>query len=274
MKKPTVLGQWQQDIIPQLSGRAVRAADVKNVTAAAYFFWDDDRINSLFYTIESAFLVTRRVCGALPCVLIVNRVTPRIAAFCAENDIQIQVDATLTGGVPRMNIDCVETLHSRFDTEYVMLIQSDGFPLRKGLPDFIGAYDYIGAPWGRASWYTNLVFPYPKYCVGNGGYTLRSKRLCQMASFFYRRKYRHLPYGYFLADDVYYCKTLPRFERSCRKTMVYAPPEVAGRFAFESNREFYARDGEMPLGFHSAQGFEQVMKDFGDRVRALPSATE
>ena len=78
-----------------------------------------------------------------------------------------------------------------------------------------------------------------------------------------------MPYSYGLIDDVFYCKVLPRFEKACRKTMAYAPPEVAGRFAFESNRAFYARGGEMPLGFHAVHGFDQVMKDFGDRVNAL-----
>lgn len=262
----SALAQWQRTIIPLLSGRAVRAPDTANVTALAYFFWDDDRIDTLFYTIASAFLVTRHLCGALPCLLVVNRSTPRIEAFCAENQIRIQVDPTLTGGVPRMNRDCMETLHTRFDTEYVLVIQSDGFPLRRGLGEFVGPYDYLGAPWGPASWYTNLVFPYPKYCVGNGGFSLRSKRLCQMSAYYYRRKYRFLPYGYWVADDVFFSKTLPRFEKACRRTMVYAPPEVAGRFSVEANRRFYPVDGTMPFGFHSAHGFTLVMRDHGDRV--------
>lgn len=166
-----------------------------------------------------------------------------------------------------MNIDCVETLHTRFQTEYVMTIQSDGFPLREGLAEFVGPFDYVGAPWGRASWYTELVFPFPKYCVGNGGLSLRSKRLCEMSAHYYRKKYHKLPYGYWVADDIFYCKTLPRFERACRRTMVYAPPETAGRFAFEGNRDFYARD-VMPFGFHAPHGFEQVMRDFGAKINA------
>lgn len=268
MKKESELSVWQRKIVPVLSGRAVGKPEVTNVTAAAYFFWDDDRINTLFYTIESAFLVTRHLCGALPCLLIVNRTTPKIEAFCEENQIRLQVDKTLTGGVPRMNIDCVETMHERFDTEYVLIIQSDGFPLSGGLVPFVGPYDYIGAPWGKASWYTNLVFPYPRYCVGNGGFTLRSKRLCELSSRVYRRKYKRLPYGYLVADDIFFCKTMRFFERECRNTMVYAPPEVAGRFSFESNLEYYPQGGEMPLGFHAAHGFARVMKDFGDRVNA------
>lgn len=268
MNRASALGHWQQKIIPQLSGKPVHAPDTTNVTAVAYFFWDDERIDSLFYTIESAFLVTRHLCGALPSLLIVNRLTPRIETFCAANQIQIQVDPTLTGGVPRMNLDCMQTLHTRFDTEYALIIQSDGFPLRKGLAEFVGCYDYIGAPWGPASWFTNLVFPYPKYCVGNGGFSLRSKRLCEMSAYYYRRKYRFLPYGYWVADDVFYSKTLPRFEKTCRKTMVYAPPAVAGRFAVEADRTYYALNGEMPFGFHAQHGFATVMHDFADQIEA------
>jgi hypothetical protein len=262
------LEQWQRKIIPLLSGRTVCAPVTANLTALAYFFWDDDRIDTLFFTIESAFLVTRHLSGALPCTLVVNRTTPRIESFCDENQIHIQVDPTLKGGVPRMNIDCMETLHTRFETEYVLIIQSDGFPLRKGLAEFVGRYDYIGAPWGPASWFTNLVYPYPKYCVGNGGFSLRSKRLCEMSAYYYRRKYRFLPYGYWVSDDVFFSKTLPRFEKTCRRTMVYAPPEVAGRFSFEADRTFYALDGGMPLGFHARYGFERIMRDFGEKVDA------
>ncbi len=268
MKNESALSTWQRAIIPALTGRPVKDPETTNVTAVAYFFWDDDRIESLFYTIESAFLVTRFVCGALPCLLIANRATPRMEAFCAANAVRLQIDPTLTGGVPRMNIDCVETLHTRFDTEFAMIVQSDGFPLRSGLKAFVGPYDYIGAPWGRASWYTNLLFPHPRYCVGNGGFTVRSKRLCELASQVYRKYGRRLPYSYFVADDVFYCKTLPRFNRTCRRTMRYAPPDVAGRFSFEANLDFYASENDMPLGFHSARGFERILRDFGARIDA------
>jgi hypothetical protein len=87
-----------------------------------------------------------------------------------------------------------------------------------------------------------------------------------MSAYYYRRKYRFLPYGYWVSDDVFFSKTLPRFEKTCRRTMVYAPPEVAGRFSVEANRRFYPVDGTMPFGFHSAHGFTLVMRDHGDRV--------
>ncbi len=266
MTPQQVLDDWQHRAVEAMSGSPVGPPSVPGVTALAYFFWDDDRIHSRFFTIECAFLATRKWCGALPCILVVNRTTPRIVAFCEANQIAIQIDPTLTGGVPRMNIDCVETLHSRFQTDQVLLIQSDGFPLREGLSEFAGRYDYLGPPWGPPSWYTRLVFPHSRFSVGNGGFSLRSKRICEMSSHYYRKVFRLLPYGYWLADDVYYAKTMPRFVPACRKTLKYAPPDVAGRFAFESNRSYNPPEGTLPFGFHSAIGFRELLKDFGPQI--------
>lgn len=272
MTPSQILDDWQRRAISALTGVPADASSVRDVTALAYFFWDDDRIDTRFFTIQSAFLVTRKLCGALPSILVVNRTTRRIETFCDANDIAVQVDPTLTGGVPRMNIDCIETLHSRFQTEQVLLIQSDGFPLRNGLEEFAGRYDYLGAPWGPSSWYTNLVFPHPRYCVGNGGFTLRSRRLCEMAAHYYRKTFKRLPYNYLLADDVFYSRTLPRFVPACRKAMTYAPPDEAGRFAFETNRSYYAQNKSMPFGFHSAAGFCQILEDFGPQIESLVAA--
>jgi len=262
--------RWQRTALDQLAGMRVPPPAVDNVTALTYHLFQDAALfDARFDMVKTAFLMTRLTCGCIPCVLVVNRVTPAVETFCAEQQIKIDCDRSLPGGIRCLSLDYIQRLHARFDTEYVLGMHGDGFPLRRGLEAFVGPYDYIGSPWGKGSWYTNLVFPYPRYCVGNGGLSLRSKRLCEMASDCYRRKYRFLPYSYALIDDVFFCKILPRFEKACRTTMVYAPPEVAGRFAYESNPEFYARDGEMPFGFHAAGGFDQVMKDFGGRVHAL-----
>jgi len=270
MAEENTLVRWQHETLTRLAGQRPPPRAVGNVTALTHHLYQDPALfDACFDRVKCAFQMTRLTCGDVPCVLVVNRVTPDVEAFCAEHAVRIDCDRGLPGGIRCLSLDYIQRLHERFDTEYVLGIHGDGFPLRRGLEAFVGPYDYIGAPWGPPSWYTNLVFPYPNYCVGNGGFSLRSKRLCEMASSCYRRKYRLMPYSYGLIDDVFYCKVLPRFEKACRKTMAYAPPEVAGRFAFESNRAFYARGGEMPLGFHAVHGFDQVMKDFGDRVNAL-----
>lgn len=270
MIKENTLLQWQRQTTPLLAERQPPPCSITNLTALTHHLYaDPDLFDARLDSVKCAFLMTRLTCGKIPCVLVVNRVTPAVERLCSEYAIRLDYDPTLRGGIPSLSLDCIQRLHARFDTPYVLGIHGDGFPLRRGIEHFIGPYDYIGAPWLKSSWYTNLVFPYPRYCVGNGGFTLRSKRLCEMASSCYRRKYRLLPYSYALIEDVFYCKVLPRFERACRHTMVYAPPQVAGHFAFEANREFYARTGEMPLGFHAAHGFAQVWADFGDRIQAL-----
>lgn len=62
----------------------------------------------------------------------------------------------------------IKQLNKYFDTEFVLLIQHDGYVLNGGswLPEFLD-YDYIGAPW---------LYVDGKN-VGNGGFSLRSKKL-------------------------------------------------------------------------------------------------
>lgn len=258
------LSEWQRAMVPHLRQAIHPPASRTDVTALAYFFWDDDRIDSQFFTIEAAFGMTWRCCGRIPSRLVTNRATPQISLFCQENKVHLDVDPTLTGGVPRMNLDCIEHLHHRFDTNFAFVVQSDGFPLRPGLDEFAGPYDYIGAPWMPPTWYTGLIFPYPRYSVGNGGLTVRSHDICERASWYYRHRYKVLPYGYFLVDDVFYARVLPRFERKYRRDMRFAPPEIAARFAFEANEPMLAKTTGMPFGFHSAPGFLRLQALFPD----------
>lgn len=264
-RPPIQLPDWQRAALPFLRQAARLPASRADVTALAYFFWDDDRIDRLFFTVETAFEMTWRCCGQIASCLVVNRTTPTIENFCRTHQVRLEVDPTLTGGVPRMNLDCVEHLHRRFATDYVLVVQSDGFPLQPGLSEFIGPYDYIGAPWGPPSWYTRLVFPHPRFSVGNGGFTLRSKAVCARASWYYQRRYKILPYCWFLSDDVFYARVLPRFEPNYRRTMRFPPPAIAARFAFEGNEmALAAGGGKLPFGFHSAPGFLRLQTLFPD----------
>ena len=262
---------WQRMALPALlraAGAALPPATA-GVTALTHHIYRDPALfDASFDQVKCAFLMTRLTCGAVPCVLVVNRLTPEVESFCGRWDITIDYDASLPGGIPCLSRDYIERLHERFETEYVLAIHGDGFALRSGLEAFVGPYDYIGAPWRPSSWYTRLAFPHPRFSVGNGGFSLRSRRLCERASWYFRRKYRLIPYCYALVDDVFYCRVLPRFEPAVRRIMTYAPPEVAGRFSFEAYDAYYPRDGEMPLGLHTVNGFNRVSRDFSGRVAA------
>lgn len=63
---------------------------------------------------------------------------------------------------------CIRDLHAHFDTSHCLLIQSDGYILNPcAWTDRWLKYDYIGAPW------------HPAGIVGNGGFSLRSRKLCK-----------------------------------------------------------------------------------------------
>ena len=256
------LSAWKARLYPVLRKiRSFEKAPFSNVTLLAYFYWDDDRIDTTFHEIECAFLCAWKSWGMLPSVLVVNRTTQRIRDFCALHGVDIQVDAMLTGGIRPMCIDCISRLHRRFDTEYVVIVQTDGMPVNSGLERFLGKYDYVGAPWSghtfRKDW-----FPYPKYGVGNGGFSLRSKRICEQAAKAFNTFWTHLPYSWLLGDDVFYCKTMPFLSGYWRNNFRYASREEALQFSIEHLPPDMTITMP-PLGFHSAVGFDNYVKHFG-----------
>jgi len=99
---------------------------------------------------------------------------------------------------------CLTDLKNYIDTEFVLLIQSDGFVINpdKWCNTFL-SYDYLGAPWPMS----NLNYNIPRFSlvldeckrtkkihqVGNGGFTLRSKKLLNATSDLYLDDYYGLP---------------------------------------------------------------------------------
>lgn len=253
------LTEWQKRSINSLRESVFRKSAVKDTTVLAYYFRKPEEFDSMFWKTEFAFLKTFQTQGMLPSVLVVNEASTAIEQFCEEYSIEIQTSPNLIVGSSRsLCIDLVENLHSRFKTQYVLTIQDDGFPMRPGLGDFVGKWDYIGAPWIRHVTYYDF-YPY-KYCIGNGGFSLRSKRLCEIASRIYKKWFSHLPYWWWLmGDDTFYCKTLRFWFRSAVRELRWPSPEDACRFSIENNDEFLP--SEAPLGFHAA-GFMKYMMMF------------
>lgn len=110
------------------------------------------------------------------------------------------------------------------DTEFVLIIQYDGFVInpKRWSNEFL-KYDYIGAPvfWG----------------MGNGGFSLRSKKLLQAL------KNIKLDNGYH-PEDFKICKDYKSQLES--KGIRFAPNEVAQKFSVE-NKKWNAQ-----FGFHNA----------------------
>ena len=69
----------------------------------------------------------------------------------------------------------IRDLNVHIDTEFVLVVQHDGFIVNPNAWDeeFL-RYDYIGAPWHEDHLGPNTD---PRYRIGNGGFSLRSKKL-------------------------------------------------------------------------------------------------
>ncbi|PXA99276.1 hypothetical protein DMC47_04225 [Nostoc sp. 3335mG] len=122
----------------------------------------------------------------------------------------------------------LDHLVRHIETGFALVAQWDGYVLdgSRWLDDFM-EYDYIGAPWPQFS---------NGGTVGNGGFSLRSKRLLEAC--------RGLPMKDGEAEDVVICRNArPALEGS--HGLRFAPESVARRFAYERT----AKQGD-EFGFH------------------------
>ena len=138
-------------------------------------------------------------------------------------------------------------------TDHFLLIQWDGHPTNSDAwTDEFLAYDYIGAPWPH----------HPEECrVGNGGFSLRSKRLAR----------------YLAANLDRYPLWCPEDDAICRRYRValmekgfrWAPEDLAYRFSVETR----GRDLAMtPFGFHSPLNWAWALSP-EERERRFRSAS-
>lgn len=260
--EPDLLREWQRRMAESLRREAASPPCRRDVTAVIHWFWDDERFDSEWFTASVAVGMTRRHCGAIPVVLVANRITPTVEASCAEQGVRLVVEPGLKPGLPGLNVEYIANLHRRFDTRFALVIQNDGFPLRPGLDEFVGPYDYIGAPWDLDGddWIARLLFRRHGE-VGNGGFSLRSRALCERAAWYYRRGYKRIPFCYLVVDDIFLCRVLPSFERRYRRDTVFAPVDVAARFSLERDARRYRASGAPPFGFHGRPAFAQLAAD-------------
>lgn len=110
----------------------------------------------------------------------------------------------------------IDRLADDVTTDAALVVQYDGFILDPAQwSDVFYRYDYIGAPWYDSEGWT----------VGNGGFSLRSRRLIDAV------RSMSQDYDPAVAEDVYICKHLRR--RLAARRIDFAPIEVARRFSCE-----------------------------------------
>lgn len=120
---------------------------------------------------------------------------------------------------------CICEMHMSFDTDFALVVQFDGRILNpKAWTDDFFKYDYIGAPW-------------PDRVVGNGGFSLRSGKLCKLVAMELGGKWKsrydgHTSIGVDGHEDVFYCRNERRLLESKWKAK-FAPFDVAKKFSVE-----------------------------------------
>jgi len=109
-------------------------------------------------------------------------------------------------------------LHKYIKSDYCILVQGDGYIHNPHLwCDSFKEWDYIGAPWPKTLWFVD-----DKTRVGNGGVSLRSKRLLQETS-----RYGNVS----MNEDHFICQIIR--DELASKNIRIAPLEVAKRFSLE-----------------------------------------
>jgi hypothetical protein len=129
------------------------------------------------------------------------------------------------------------------DADAVLVIQWDGMPhaAQHWDADFLN-YDYIGAPWGNCN---------ESVAVGNGGFSLRSRKLMETLKKLKIKCDPSLPDSD--AEDVVICKHF-------RKEMLnagcnFAPFALAQKFSVENT------DSTVTFGFHGVFNFPGALRE-------------
>jgi len=128
----------------------------------------------------------------------------------------------------------IQDLVNYVDTDFALCTQWDGFIVNNEMySDEFFNYDYIGAVW---DWNDEKS-------VGNGGFSLRSKRFLEESS--------QLPIKNFHPEDVALCRVYRNL--LVEKGIKFAPKEIARRFSFEGNSLVGHKWNGQTWGFHDLQ---------------------
>jgi Protein of unknown function (DUF5672) len=147
---------------------------------------------------------------------------------------------------------CIYDLWRHVDTDYALVVQADGYVINPHLwQEAFLDYDYIGAPWPISK--TAYIDPFGhSQRVGNGGFSLRSRKLLTVPQ---RREvtwdvnsddfYNHMGAGLLHEDGNICVHNKHVYEQDgCR----FAPVELAVHFSQE--HPVPEARGVEPFGFH------------------------
>ncbi len=158
---------------------------------------------------------------------------------------------------------CLEKLVDYVDTSHVLIFQEDGFILDiNRWQDSFLEYDYIGAPW--PTWFDDSYPVTEKTNIGNGGFSLRSKKMLKMIQSFVNVYEDHRP----IEDVLIARKYRPILEKMGFK---WPSKKLAAQFSVEYpllENSFNNQDPRFinTFGFHAPakkSGYMKLLEEKG-----------
>ena len=151
-----------------------------------------------------------------------------------------------------------QDLHKYFKTSHCLIVQADSFVVNSGLwKDEFLKYDYIGGPWpNKIEINPNLILHLEKNPVGNGGFSLRSRKLLKTIA---KINFDSLKFP-IKNEDVIICHYL--YKEMINKGIRFAPPELAAQFSMEDVHHLYGQDVNSVFGFHSRHMRDYFLKEY------------
>jgi hypothetical protein len=151
-----------------------------------------------------------------------------------------------------------QDLHKYFKTSHCLIVQADNFIVNSDLwkDDFL-KYDYIGGPWpNKIKINPNLVLYLEKNPVGNGGFSLRSRKLAETTA---KINFNSLNFP-MKAEDVVICYYL--YQKMIDSGIRFAPPKLAAQFSMENIDNLYGQNVDSVFGFHGKHLRDYFMKKY------------
>lgn len=140
----------------------------------------------------------------------------------------------------------IENINSYINTDFALVIQDDGYIINPSCwSDSFLDFDYIGAPW-----------PWHGVC-GNGGFSLRSKKLLELSS---RLKYNSAHHEYECCpEDAFICQKEFNRQYFLDNGIKFADIFTAARFSYENPIPYLPQHTiKNSFGFHGKFNLSKI----------------
>jgi len=151
-----------------------------------------------------------------------------------------------------------QNLHKYFKTSHCLIVQADGFVVNAHLwkDEFLN-FDYIGGPWpDKIQVNPDVLLDLKKNPVGNGGFSLRSRKLVEATS---KIDFDSLNFP-LKSEDVVICHYL--YKKMIDSGIQFAPPKIAAQFSMENIDHLYGQDVNTVFGFHGKHMRDYFVKKY------------